>query len=298
MNRSKFTAFMFFILMLVFVTTAHAKQTASFALIGDAGLWNKRTALVEKSVRDMGVFNLILPGDNLYHGTYEDAWNPWIQNGFHFQVVAIGNHTAGYQKEIKFFRMPSEAYTTWLAPGIAVIVLNSDNINSARQQAVFLEQELRTLSADSLFVVYHHPSLTLSADHPWEERENFHDVIRPLLYKYRDRISAVINGHDHMSAAFSFNDLPVIISGAIKEFHPVELPSKRQQGTQVKMEWAFPNRATWARLKVHPHSSHSEIDFVLAESNLVLCTIQIKTGEWLFLEKNCNSLRQKPQKKF
>ncbi len=266
--------------------TAEAKNRA-YAVFGDGGDWNAKTQQVEKSIRGQGIFHAILVGDNLYQGTYAAAWDPWFRAGFRFPVVALGNHTAGYEEEMRFFDMPAEAYTTYLGRGIAAIVLNSDNVATARRQAKFLERELRSLDAQSIFVIFHHPSLSVTANHPWTERREFHEAVRPVLYRYRKRISAVLSGHDHVAAAFSFGDLPVIVSGAIKDTMKYRPMNGRQEGIQVKTEWAYRGRPTWAKLVVADHSDKSTIEFVEAEGSRTLCRVRIKTGEWLFLEDSC-----------
>src|SRR3989338_7515494 len=82
-----------------------------FAIIGDAGARTEGSKLVRESIHNQKVNQLILPGDNLYHLTYKEVWDPWISIGMQFAMVAIGNHTTGYEAEKKFFAMPEEFYT-------------------------------------------------------------------------------------------------------------------------------------------------------------------------------------------
>ncbi|MBS1961531.1 MAG: metallophosphoesterase [Bdellovibrionales bacterium] len=269
------------------VSARAAATSYSYALLGDAGEWNSLGASVEKSARDAHVLDGILIGDNLYVGTYDQQWTPWFRDGFRFPVVAIGNHHGGYAEEMRYFKMPAEAYTTWIAPGVAAIVLNSDNVATADAQAKFLEKELRTLRAESIFVVYHHPMLTLSAAHSWKEREAFHRAVRPILYKYRKRLSAILNGHDHVAGAFSFGDLPVFLSGAIKEAFPFRSVNGMQENIRVKTEWAYRGRPTWGKLTVHPHSRESTIEFIEANPTRSICHVRVRTGEWLYLGDDC-----------
>jgi hypothetical protein len=276
------------LLLLLASGTTWAGSGHRYAVIGDAGDWNELSSAVERSILDHGVSDLILPGDNVYPGlTYEDAWGPWIRDGFRFPVVAIGNHTEGYDAEIDFFRMPDEAYTKRLAPGVLAIVLNSDNVETAEEQAAFLERVLDRANEDSIFVVYHHPSLSLTAHHPWTEREEFQARIRPILQRHRSRISAVLNGHDHVAGAFSFDSLPVFVSGAVKEVVPFTAFTNRQEGIRVKTEWVYSPRPTWLQLTVHADSAESTLTFIDARSNRATCTVRVRTGEWLWLEDDC-----------
>jgi hypothetical protein len=269
------------------VCVAQAASTYEYALLGDAGIWNSNAASVERSVREVGVKGGILLGDNLYHGTYDQAWQPWFRAGHSFPVVAIGNHTAGYREEIAYFKMPSEAYTKFIAPRVAVIVLNSDHVETADRQAAFLENQLQKLDATSIFIAFHHPMLTLSDRHPWMERAAFHNVVRPLIYKYRNRITAVLNGHDHVAGAFSFGGVPVILSGAVQEAFSFVWVKNTQIGIPVKTEWAYRGDPSWGRLRVTANSDESTIDFIEARGNRVACTVRLKTGRWLFKENNC-----------
>jgi hypothetical protein len=279
------------LLLCVFVLSgaggARAASTYAYALLGDAGHWNSLSASVEKSARDAGVREGILIGDNLYDGNYDRQWATWFRDGFTFPVVAIGNHNGGYPEEIAYFKMPGEAYSRFIAPGVAAIVLNSDDVGTAGQQAQFLEKELREISAKSIFIVFHHPMLSLTAHHPWTERAAFHNAVRPVIYKYRSRISAVLNGHDHVAGAFSLGTLPVIVSGAVQEAFPFTWVKNVQLGFPVKTEWAYRGVPSWGRLTVTANSDESTVDFIEAHGTRVACTVRIKTGQWLFLEDNC-----------
>ena len=98
------------VLILVSISSAGGAEV-QYGIIGDAGLWNSAMKDVQKSMLQAGVSRTILPGDNLYLGTYAQQWNPMISAGFSFDVVAIGNHNGGYDAEMRFFKMPSEYYS-------------------------------------------------------------------------------------------------------------------------------------------------------------------------------------------
>jgi hypothetical protein len=181
------------------VQLAPSIGSTRLSLLGDAGRWNASTKKLKESMERVGVRSLVMPGDNLYSGTYDSAWGPWFKSGFDFPVVAIGNHNDGYQKEIQFFSMPSEIYAKTLDGFLKFIVLNSDNKKNVDTQMDFLNKELAGATEPFVFVVYHHPTYTLTKDHTWPERREFQDAIRPVLSKYRQKITAVVLGHDHIA---------------------------------------------------------------------------------------------------
>jgi 3',5'-cyclic AMP phosphodiesterase CpdA len=232
---------------------------------------------------------MIIPGDNLYQGTdYNIPWTHWMSKGFTFDVVAIGNHTAGYDEEVEFFGMPGEYYTR-VMDGTRFLVLNSDNVRTAGEQARWLDRELSQANESRIFVVLHHPPLTLTSSHPWEERRAFHQAVRPLLFRHRDKLTAVIAGHDHMASLASFDGLPVVVSGAAHEARRPEVRNDVQEGIRVRTEWIFDRTPYWVRLDLdsNDQDGKSTVRFIRARDSRETCTVVIRTGSVSELGDNC-----------
>jgi hypothetical protein len=300
--RGSFDGMRFFaVLPLLFVfgvssisaSAAISRGARIYGVFGDGGAFTREAESVLESMQREGIHDLALLGDNAYPGwSYEAAWSPWMDAGFRFPVVALGNHHNGYENEMAFFNLRYEYYAKELAPGVLAVVLNSDREDNAEEQAAYLEEVFQTSDAESIFILFHHPMLSLTKNHPWTERALFHQAVRPVIQRYRHRISAVLNGHDHLASAFSFDSLPVLVSGAVKEVMAYDPVYGKQESIEVKTEWAYRPRPTWLRLAVVPYSADSRIDFVDAQSSRPTCTIQIRTGEWIYLEENCYRKRR------
>lgn len=247
------------------------------AVIGDFGRWNKDSEALLNSIKQLGILNLVVPGDNLYSGTYDQAWLPWKKAGFDYTVMAIGNHTQGYAAEVKYFKMPGEYYTkTFLGGLVQYIVLNSDNVKTVKEQMVFLESELKNSQAAQIFIMYHHPSLTI-ASHVWTEKKEFQNLIRPLLKKYRTKITGIVNGHDHLAALYSFDDLPVLVSGAGQNRRSEKPVNNVQEKIKVKTEALFSGQPYWMLQSVE--NDRSEFQIVRATDSKVVCRFTLKTGQ-------------------
>jgi hypothetical protein len=182
----------------VFSIVSDASADTQMAVIGDAGRTTPSSRLVRESIAKSGIQRLVLPGDNLYSGSYQSVWNPWISARLSFDVVAIGNHNGGYRQETAFFSMPSEYYAK-VIDGARFLVLNSDNESTAAAQANWLNTELRSAREPLVFVVYHHPSYTISTFHNWEEKAVFQRALRPVIWANRAKITALLVGHDHVA---------------------------------------------------------------------------------------------------
>jgi predicted phosphodiesterase len=271
-------------------TSALPAANLKFGVIGDAGLWNSNSEGVQKSMIRSSVKNLILPGDNLYHSTYADVWGHWTQKGFSFDVVAIGNHTAGYPQEIAFFRMPAEFFS--VVKGTSrFIVLNSDNKTNVPAQAAFLEAELTRATESSVFIVYHHPTYTLSRTHVWTEKSDFQLAVRAIFKRFRSKITALVVGHDHLALLAHFGDLPVILSGAVQEVRADTPRSGVQDGVQVTTNWFFDGSPYWAQLEIPATGRTVQVDFIRASDDQKSCSISIKTGERAIMSPNCMAHR-------
>ncbi len=278
-------------LSLVLHTTTLKAETLDFAIIGDAGLWNASAKLTRDSIARSGIQRTILPGDNLYSGSYEGIWSNWTQLGFLFDVVAIGNHNGGYQQEINYFKMPGEYYSKVYPKLARFIVLNSDDTRNVKEQMAFLEKELMSATEANVFLVYHHPTYTLSGTHRWTEKQSFQLGIRPLIWKYRGIISGIMVGHDHLAMLAHFNDLPVILSGAAKSQRNDGPTNNVQDGVHVTTEWFFDKHPYWTKMTLNSNSNKVDIAFVRSSDDRESCTATIQTGQRAQLGATCGSLQ-------
>ena len=54
--------------------------------------------------------------------------------------------------------------------------------------------------------------------------------MRPVLKKWSSKINLIINGHDHIASLFTYDDLPVLVSGAVFESISAPAFSYQQDG--------------------------------------------------------------------
>ncbi|MCX6128512.1 MAG: metallophosphoesterase [Proteobacteria bacterium] len=254
---------------LLFLQVEAKALTKTFAIIGDAGKVTSNAQSVQASIRRAGVKSLVLPGDNLYSSTYEKVWNSW--SDMDFSVVAIGNHNDGYQNEIDYFNMPAEYYSKTFEGGLRFLVLNSDNTTNVASQMKWLDSELQK-EANMTFLVWHHPTYTLTSFHNWEEKYQFQTAARNLIHKYSDKITALILGHDHIAAYYCANKIPLIVSGAVQETrYPETKNYKAEDNVQVIPQWVYPpNTPTWARLDIDTDALTVNVSFIRASDDKVM----------------------------
>ncbi|MES2745023.1 MAG: hypothetical protein V4655_06335 [Bdellovibrionota bacterium] len=275
-----------FLFCLFSSTYLHAADRI-FGIAGDAGKVTKSQNLVRESLKTGGVLDLIMPGDNLYTSDYESTWFGWIRDDFQFEVTAIGNHHAGYANEVRFFQMPGEFFSRVYDERTRFIVLNSDNEKTIKEQMAFLDKELSSAEEPFIFLVYHHPSFTVSHLHRWQEKKSFQTAVRQRLNKYRSKITGVIVGHDHAAMAVEFGDLPVIVSGAGHEIR-VDFPINNvQENVPVVTRWYFDWVPYWAKLTLPEVGDEAAVEFVRASDNQVRCTVRLKTGQPMTLDDDC-----------
>jgi hypothetical protein len=140
----------------------------------------------------------------------------------------------------------------------------------------WLEEQLKNSTAQQIYLVYHHPSLTIG-EHKWTEKKDFQIKMRALLKAYRNKITAVIVGHDHLANLIYFDSLPVIVSGSTQS--PDRLPAINnvQEGIQVKTEIHLSGIPYWVQ-QVTNGGNTSEFIFIRAKDNKVMCKAVIQTG--------------------
>lgn len=273
MNQS----FRHLVLIFVFFFQTQSAHANPWGIIGDAGKWNSKSQTVRDSMMRQNHFQLIMPGDNLYNGTYDQAWRPWKDNHFLFDVVAIGNHHDGYQNEIHYFEMPGEYFKKVSAKdNTTFYVLNSDNTRNVAEQLGWLDRELSFNQTKFVFIVFHHPNRNVTeSGHPWTEKKNFQDGLRVLLKKYRSKITALISGHDHIASLLSFDDLPVIISGAVQSPDKDKPVNNIQDGVKVTTQAFFSGEPLWVSLSVNDATSSVTLRFFRASDDKLLYKINL-----------------------
>ena len=267
----------------------HAGDVATYGLLGDSGWPSRDTVNVRRSLLRSRVQRLIMPGDNLYFPlvtTYESAWGPWRDQGFEFPIVALGNHFLSYEAEMTYFGMPAEYYSHVEGSSL-FIVLNSDNETTIEQQARFLRAELDASLSQFVFIVYHHPPVTISRRHDWREKEEFHNVIRPIIERYRDKVTAIIVGHDHVAGVYELNGIPMIVSGGAVEALPTGTARLRQGSVKVETRWVYQGKPTWTRMDVVPDQNEVWINFLEIGRERVTCSALITTRP-VRLRSNCS----------
>ena len=259
-----------------------------YALIGDAGLKNQKSIQVKDSIYESGVKKLILPGDNIYNlrQTYDQVWEDWLTTDLEFYVVAIGNHHQSYEEEIQFFNMPGE-YFEKTDEYAKFIVLNSDNEKNAEEQARFLEQSIESSNKRLNFIIFHHPPVTISKRHNWEEKEKFQNTIRPIILKHQQKIAGIIVGHDHLASFIRWEKIPVIVSGAVFQSIPARGVNYQVRNESVRTLWANRKGHYWVRLDIEKeYQNHYWIKFINSETNESDCSIRV-TKKSFWKEPNC-----------
>jgi len=261
----------------------------TYALMGDAGYWNQNTRALRDHLMNQNIYNLVMPGDNLYelhHLSYKEAWDPWRIFNFKFDVVAIGNHNLGYQKEMDYFNLPGTYFKKQFGKTV-FLVLNSDDKTNVSAQQAWIENELTQINDELVFVMFHHPPVTVSNRHKWEESKGFHLVILPTVLLYRSKIQALIVGHDHIASLHTLDDFPVIVAGATS--NPIPTRPKNyvnKRGHFVQTRYLSTQGVYWVRLDINAKTRESWFNFVNITKNKVHCSALIH-DQSLFLKQNC-----------
>lgn len=264
---------------------ADTSPPVPMAIIGDAGLSGDDLNALEGSLSKEKVSSLILPGDNLYFGTYNLTWGMWKRRGFKFDVVALGNHHKGYQNEMNYFAMPGEFYSV-VKNGARFIVLNSDNENNLDEQFDWLQTEIHKAKENLIFLVYHHPTFSSGSDDSWTQKEHFQKRMREFFKSNGQKISAVLLGHAHISAAMNFGSIPAIVSGSGREVLKAKRVSYFEDNMQIQTVFLAPRTQHWAKLEISADAKLATIHFVRVADQYMSCTIHIGHGA-MTLDQSC-----------
>lgn len=272
-----------------------APPVKKFGVIGDTGFWNKRTEMIRDNMLKRGISHLVLPGDNLYEEAsgYEDVWSHWSKYKFSFSVVALGNHVSTFGEEKRFFAIPAECYSRSFGNSVRFIVMNSENPLNVETQARWLDRELANSTEPVIYVVYHRPSRTVNGPihgHTWRQQENFQNAIFSKILARRDKVTAVLVGHDHVASLVHIGNIPFLVSGATWSHSPGRWVDTMDEGISVKSAWVFRGGAHWLMLE---NSSDGSLDkrarfsFIRAKDNRVVCSGVLERGKKANLDSVC-----------
>lgn len=276
-------------LFFIFIFLGSLSFAGNMAIMGDAGESGKELNALKNSLELRKITSLIMPGDNLYAGTYSSVWDSWKKSGFKFDVVAIGNHNNGYDREVQYFGMPAEYFST-IQMGARFIVLNSDNKKNVQDQMTWLDRELTSATESLIFLVYHHPTFTVTDSHDWEERPEFQNKMRAILKKHGSKISALIMGHDHITTFLDFGSIPAIIAGSGREVRNASPVSYEDSGFQIQTRYLAPRSQHWAILEIMDGAQQAKVHVVNVSTQAITCSALITGhGNSLTLDKSCNS---------
>ena len=249
----------------------------SYAIVGDAGIRNGATEALRRNLAAKQMYRLLMPGDNLYMplSSYPATWDVWKKEGFQFSMVAIGNHNKGYAEEVAYFAMPGEFYAAE-SKGALFLVLNSDNKKNYSKQIAWVDQALTQSKYTLNFIMYHHPSITLSNSHQWEEKKGFQDGMRAVIKKHAKKITTLIVGHDHSAGFFTLDEVPMILSGASWESIKIDLPTPKDPLFVTAGLWATVRGGFWwSQLDYNALTKEVYVHYNRFDKQQNKCTIRI-----------------------
>lgn len=263
----------------------YVKATESIAIVGDAGEASRELNALKKSIQKENITSLALPGDNLYSGNYSNVWDSWKTSGLKFEIVAIGNHNGGYQNEVNYFNMPNEYYSV-LKNGARFIVLNSDNTTNVTEQFNWFKAEMARATENLIFVIYHHPTFTISQSHTWQEKKEFQLQMRQYLKQNPNRITALLLGHDHMSEFLEFGQTPVVIAGSGREVRNEGAVSFVEDGFNIETKYLAPRTQHWGLLQISPNAKEAVITFIRVSDQKRACSARFAHSK-MTIEGEC-----------
>ena len=173
---------------------------------------------------------------------------------------------------------------------IRFIILNADNEKTVDEQMAFLKKQLEASKNKFNFIMYHHPSFTVSDHHKWEERREFHQAIRDIIKENRNVISGLIWGHDHLAATFEFEGIPVFLSGS-SQAPRVGVVQPENLGFQFEHVWlATPGKPYWLQMDAVPGDSNGFIlRYIRAQDDHVMCTMRLVAPNSISYQPDCRT---------
>lgn len=259
-----------------FAISTWAADSLNLGLVGDAGVTNPIINKMRLSLKAHGVNQIILLGDNLYNNkqTYEEVWDPWKDENFDFFAVAIGNHNKTIESEMAYFGLAEDHYS-FFKSGARFIVLDSENSSNISQQIQFADTVLTQSRSTQIYIILHHPYVSASRTHYWQERSAFQKKFRSLVAKHHQKITAVLSGHDHLASFLDVDGVPLVISGASHESRLPEQSVPKDSVFNVTKKWEYKGGKYWTQLAIADQGLTAWIRYVPFDGASETCEIRI-----------------------
>ena len=101
------------------------------------------------------------------------------------------------------------------------------------------------------------------------------------------KINLIINGHDHIASLFTYDDLPVLVSGAVFESLPAPAFSYQQDGGgYVLTKWVNNEGYYWVKLLLNNQKDYIELEFIRTDIQERTCKMIIQSRK-IFRNIDC-----------
>jgi 3',5'-cyclic AMP phosphodiesterase CpdA len=227
------------------LTLPNKPDTVKFAVMGDMGTGDKAQydiGALMNQVHESFTFDfVIMLGDNLYGSQkpadfvtkFETPYKPLLDAGVKF-YAALGNHDQQTNRFYKPWNMNGERYYTYTKKNVRFFVLDSDYLD--RPQIDWLENELKTSTADWKIAYFHHPLYSSGGRHGSET--DLRVVLEPLFITYG--VNAVFSGHDHIYERVKpQHDIYYFVSGSGGQLRPGDLKKTALTAAGYDQEQTF-----------------------------------------------------------
>ena len=142
------------------------------------------------------------------------------------------------------------------------------------------------MSEKLVFLVYHHPTYSVTNKHSWTEKKEFQLHMREFLKKNSSRITALFLGHDHMSQFLMFGSVPVVIAGAGREVRNEAPVYFSENSVKIETKYLAPGQPHWGLLEISAGAAEAIITFVRVKDQKRSCTARFRNSE-MILEGEC-----------
>lgn len=214
--------------LLVFISSLHAAQAVSFAVIGD---WGRGGAHHQRQVGDtlrrQDISFVISTGDNFYPrgitSTFDDNLLQW-EEVYQPRIpwyLALGNHDhrgnvsaqTALTDVMTFWNMPTTYYDA-VVQGIHFFFLDTSPWvygEDVDAQGEWITSQYASSNALRKFIVGHHPLWTCGYHHDRDDVSRLRATLIPLLQKHG---GVYLSGHDHNMQHIVKDGVQQFISGA------------------------------------------------------------------------------------
>ncbi|MBF0362789.1 MAG: hypothetical protein HQK49_17350 [Oligoflexia bacterium] len=152
------------------------------------------------------------------------------------------------------------------------------------------DKQLEDATEKIILITFHHPPADVGPKHSWKERKEFMLKLVPVLKKFKNKISSILVGHEHVATFVDFDGIPLFVSpSSVKprtgKYYNEFIP---ELGVNVVSKWVYNDNKNryWLKTDIDTDNDSLIFNYINIQNNISECSVLIKANSRISSKEN------------